>query len=100
TGQGLEQLRETLSGVISRELPILNADHQSCTAGCSGCTFSARYDWAERISGGTVQTPESHGRRTASIDRVLTNPFLGVVAFLAVMLGVFYLIFSLADVPM
>lgn len=100
TGKGLDRLRETLSNTLSGGLPAFEAERQSCTAGCTGCTFSARYDWAERISGGTVASSGSHGRRTAAIDRVLTNPVLGIGAFLAVMLGVFYLIFSLADVPM
>ncbi len=100
TGRGLDDLRQTLGRTISRELPVLQREHPSCTVGCHGCTYSARYEWAERITDGTVQKPESTGQHSAFIDRVLTNPLLGVGAFLGLMLGVFYLIFSLADVPM
>ncbi|MGE4000763.1 MAG: ferrous iron transporter B [Planctomycetaceae bacterium] len=100
TGRGMDQLRTTLAGVLSRELALPSPEHQSCTAGCHGCTFAARYEWAERITGGLVQAPHNPDRRTASIDRYLSNPFLGALAFLGLMLGVFYLIFSLADVPM
>lgn len=100
TGQGLKELREMIHSTITGELPVLETEHISCTAGCSGCTFAARYDWAEEISSKTVKTPETHGRTTDAIDCIVTNPVIGVISFLAVMLGVFYLIFSMADVPM
>ncbi len=100
TGRGIEELRATLAHAVSRELPMLDEEHQSCTVGCRGCTYSARYEWAERITSGTVQQPANASQSTSFLDRVLTNPVLGVGAFLGLMLGVFYLIFSLADVPM
>jgi ferrous iron transport protein B len=34
------------------------------------------------------------------VDRLLTHPVVGVAAFLALMLGVFFLIFQIASVPM
>ncbi|MBL4702119.1 MAG: ferrous iron transporter B [Phycisphaeraceae bacterium] len=40
------------------------------------------------------------GRRTDRIDRILTHPVAGLVGFFAIMVGVFYLIFSLASIPM
>ena len=100
TGAGLEQLRHTLAAVVNKRLPVVSSDHVSCTAGCTGCTFAARYDWAEQVAGRTVQTPGEYGRTTEKIDRLLTRPLIGIGAFLLVMLGIFYLIFSLASVPM
>ena len=100
TGEGLDTLCRIVDESLSEKLPILNQDHQSCTAGCTGCTFAARFDWAERVSDANVQAPPTHGRRTDAIDRVLTRPFVGVAAFLSIMLVVFYLIFSLASIPM
>ena len=100
TGEGVKQLQEMIDDQLAPGLPVVDIERPSCTTGCTGCHFSARYDWAEKISRDTVQTPGTLGRRTALIDRFLTNPILGVAAFLAVMLGVFYLIFSLAGVPM
>ncbi len=100
TGRGVPELKKLLHDKLSTPLPVLQAEYQSCTTGCTGCQFSARYDWAERVSRAAVHSPETLGRRTAAVDKVLTNPVVGVLAFLAVMLGVFYLIFSIASVPM
>ncbi len=100
TGEGLDLLRETLIDALNPKLPLAASDHESCTADCGGCPFVTRFDWAANVAGKTVETPESHGRTTAAIDRVMTDPVVGIVAFLAVMFSVFYLIFSLADLPM
>lgn len=100
TGTGLAELRTTLEKVLLDRQQSAKQRHPSCTAGCEGCEFAARYDWANEVVGDAVKAPEDLGHTTASIDRWLTTPYLGVAAFLAVMLGVFYLIFSLADVPM
>ncbi|MEZ6123820.1 MAG: ferrous iron transporter B [Planctomycetaceae bacterium] len=100
SGAGIDQLKQKLEELLVRRLPLLNLQHTSCTAGCSGCQFAARYDWAHRISGDAVTAPESHGWRTAAIDSVLTRPVIGVLVFLGLMLGIFYLIFSLAGIPM
>lgn len=61
----------------------------------------ARFDWAETVTESCVTMPDTLlGRKTEAIDRYLTHPVTGVGAFLLVMLGIFYLIFSLATVPM
>ena len=100
TGEGLDVLRAAIEETLSGKLPVLAQDHQSCTVGCTGCTFAARFDWAERVSNANVDVPPTQGRRTDAIDRILTRPIVGVMAFLSVMLAVFYLIFSLASIPM
>ena len=102
-GIGIDELKERLDGLVTGRIPVLTHEHSSCTAGCTGCTgctFSARYDWAARVSESTVTMPAGLGERTSKIDRLVTNPVIGTFVFLGIMLGVFYLIFSLASVPM
>ena len=88
TGEGLDSLRLIVDETLSGKLPILAQDHQSCTVGCTGCTFAARFDWAERVSSDNIQVPPTQGRRTDAIDRVLTKPVVGVAAFMSIMLVV------------
>ena len=60
-----------------------------------------RYDWAELVFESCVEGGTAHTQpRTEAIDRILTHPVAGVIAFFAVMFGIFYLIFSLAAWPM
>ena len=97
---GLNELCNTIDSVLTQKLPLLLEQHTSCTMGCSGCTFSARFDWAEKVCNSTVERPLQTGCKVAKLDRLLTHPVIGVIAFLTVMLAVFYLIFSLASIPM
>jgi ferrous iron transport protein B len=99
-GTGLDLLRATLGDALSKRPPVVDEASQSCTVDCNGCSFAARFDWAGRVAGESVRTPDNYGRTSAALDKYLTKPFWGIAAFLTVMLGVFYLIFSLADVPM
>lgn len=100
TGRGLDDLRRTLERLLAGEEPSVSAERASCGVGCHGCSFAARFEWAEQVCRGTVDAPDNPDRQTAAMDRYLTNPYLGTLVFLGLMLGVFYLIFSLADVPM
>ncbi|MCA9073560.1 MAG: ferrous iron transport protein B [Planctomycetaceae bacterium] len=100
TGEGLDKLRLTLEELLTDRQGATTQMHPSCTTGCEGCEFAARYDWANQVVGESVKSPSDLGQTTARVDRWLTNPFVGIAAFVAVMLGVFYLIFALADVPM
>lgn len=101
TGEGLAALNQQIQNYLTPapELTILE-ERPSCTTGCTGCHFSARYDWAASVAGNAVRAPQTYGKYTAALDRMLTHPVVGVLAFVAVMLGVFYLIFSLAGIPM
>lgn len=64
-------------------------------------SHAQRYDWAELVCDGCVSGGRpGGGRRTDWADRVFMHPVAGVAAFFAIMFGVFYLIFSLAAVPM
>ena len=82
------------------EAPKLSASLGGCGT-CAGCPFSARFDWAEGVGSSCASRPrEAHGKTTERIDAVLTRPGVGVAAFFAVMLAVFWMIFSIASYPM
>ncbi|MCX5660146.1 MAG: ferrous iron transport protein B [Planctomycetota bacterium] len=100
TGAGLEELRRLIEQTVDEPAQAKPSVTPSCS-GCDGCPHSARYDWAEGVgSRCTVATPVAKGSRTEKIDQFLTDPVVGVVAFLAVMLVVFTMIFSIAQYPM
>ena len=104
TGRGVDDLTRWVRQMSQSDDLVLpytrNSPRLSCS-GCSGCPFQARYAWSENVASRCVQTPPiARGQRTEMIDKVLTHPVAGVVAFLAVMFSVFYLIFSVANIPM
>lgn len=103
TGEGIAALRQAIiESTAAQEvsLPVV-PQFSGCGPSCRTCPFAERYDWAERVATECESGQlESHGKKTEAIDAVLTHPVGGVVAFLSVMLAVFYMIFVLADVPM
>ena len=101
TRQGIEQLRYELETLIdfpgSAAKPSLSVDDE---ASC-GCQHAARYQWAQQVVGRSVKGQVTAGASTTeTLDRVLTHPVVGIVAFLSVMLGMFALIFWIAQYPM
>lgn len=94
TGRGLEVLRPALRQLAPAQ-PV------AACGGCSGCRFQSRYAWTDAVTARCVQqTARQAGVWTERIDRILTHPVIGVLAFFGVMLGVFFLIFRLAHIPM
>jgi ferrous iron transport protein B len=70
-------------------------------AGCSGCTFQARYEWTEQISTRVMDAAIiQRSVWTDKLDDYFTHPVIGVAVFLGVMLGLFGLIFWAAQIPM
>lgn len=100
SGEGIDDLADKIAAVTTGSLPILNETHQSCVVGCSGCQFSARFDWAAGVSKASVSSSKRRSAAPNRLDNFLTHPISGPIAFTLLMLGVFYLIFSLAGVPM
>lgn len=98
TRHGLRELRQELSALLSPSLPVI--DRQSCAVGCDGCQFAARFDWSDSIVNETVSGFSKRSATTERIDRILTAPWIGTALLATVMLGVFFSIFALADVPM
>jgi ferrous iron transport protein B len=98
TGHGVPQLRVALQRL--KDFPSPPAPAMACSA-CGECPFKARYAWTDSVAArclehGAVQT----NPWTEKLDQVLTHPVIGIIAFLGVMLGVFFLIFRIAHVPM
>ena len=98
-GRGLQELRE----VLGRSLPP-----RPETAHLSGALlrprdFSSYDEWAEKVmEASTSSRPAgtAFDAFTERLDRALTHPLLGTLAFLAVMTGLFWALFVLASVPM
>lgn len=100
TGEGIGDLGDKIAAITAGSLTIINENHQSCVVGCSGCQFSARFNWAAGVSQASVTSSRPRSSSPSRLDRLLTHPVAGPFAFTSLMLGVFYLIFSLAGVPM
>ncbi|MDA0321351.1 MAG: ferrous iron transport protein B [Verrucomicrobia bacterium] len=76
-------------------------EHVPACAKCASCKYGWRYSWAEEAVSRCVKTPGvAKGRVTERIDRVMTHPIGGLAALFFIMTTVFYLIFSVATVPM
>jgi ferrous iron transport protein B len=93
-GEGMAELKHELNRLVNGAMPeAVNHADPHC-AGCSGCTFQARYEWTEQVST-RVMDPVIVQRSvwTDKLDDYLTHPVTGVVAFHLVMLALFALIF-------
>lgn len=102
TGLGLDSLVGALERVLNGDVVRIPMIQQSiaCHA-CSTCPFQNRYTWTESVAGRFVRHPgTARNARTEAIDRALTHPIGGLIAFFGVMALMFYLIFHLASVPM
>ena len=70
-------------------------------AGCTGCTFQARYEWTEQISTRVMDAAIiQRSQWTDKLDDYFTHPVIGVAVFHVVMLALFALIFWAAQIPM
>ena len=98
SGEGIAELRDELATAAFSKTDAVDP-FPSCTAGCSGCHFSIRYDWAQKVMRDSVSLPAEDSRKGFKFDRVLTHPVFGVLAFLVSMLIVFYMIFSSGVAP-
>ena len=96
SGRGLPELRVAIQRLQTKPAQTL------ATCGvCDGCRFQSRYAWTDAIASRCIkQSGQPTHRWTERLDHVLTHPVIGVAAFFAVMLAVFFLIFRLAHIPM
>lgn len=100
TGEGLDTLREAISGLVKRQVLRVSKPAMACDS-CTACSFSAHFDWAERM---TSRVQNSH-RATDSVhsdklDEVLTHPVVGPIAVIATLFGLLVLVFWGANMPM
>jgi ferrous iron transport protein B len=103
TGEGVNEVPAALGALLAPTVaPPALPDALAACSRCAGCNDHAvRFDWAEsvagRVSRGSVALSAA---RTERIDRVLTHPVKGLLAFAAIMSLVFIAIFALARYPM
>jgi ferrous iron transport protein B len=102
TGRGLDELVRQLDDLLANcrtRIPIIQ-EAIACAA-CSSCPFQNRYTWTEMVAARHIKSLHAtRSGRTEAIDRALTHPVGGLLAFFSVMAVMFYLIFQLATVPM
>ena len=100
-GEGIDELKLELNRLVVGAMPE-SVDHvDPHCAGCTGCTFQARYEWTEQISTRVMDAAiVQRSVWTDKLDDYFTHPVIGVVTFLGVMLGLFGLIFWAAQIPM
>ena len=98
SGRGLAELHAAI--LKAKKAPAPPRPAAVCGT-CGDCRFQSRYAWTDAIAGRCVQhSGQPIHPWTERLDRVLTHPVIGILAFFAVMLGVFFLIFRLAHIPM
>ena len=95
SGQGLDLLRQALDAPrrpVPDDLPP------------AGASAEALADWAAARRRATSPPATirrlAHDRRTERLDAVLTHPVSGLLAFVAIMGALFWILFALATVPM
>lgn len=100
-GQGIGELKRELDRLVNGAMPEAVEHVDPHCAGCSGCTFQARYEWTEQISTRVMDAAIiQRSKWTDKLDDYFTHPVTGVVVFHVVMLALFALIFWAAQIPM
>jgi ferrous iron transport protein B len=87
-GEGIDKVQDFLTGVMPKpapkELPVLK-DVPKCRA------------WAGKVSGSAAYLAPIPPKWTRRLDTLFLHPVLGPAVFIAVVLAVFQVIFSVAD---
>jgi ferrous iron transport protein B len=99
--EGVDELKQELDRLVKGAMPeAMNHVDPAC-AGCTGCTFQARYEWTEKISTNVMDAAlVKRSAWTDKLDDWFTHPVTGVVIFHVVMIALFALIFWAAKIPM
>lgn len=99
-GRGVDELRLAVAQTLARR----SVQRRPADLPAAGASAEVLTSWADPIlveaSGGSAGTRPSTDALTERLDRVLTHPVFGMLAFLAVMGGLFWTLFSLATLPM
>ena len=101
TGYGMDVLREKIVELVpdghqqtpfSFELPCME---------CPTCPFQTGFSWSHSLCERCVNEPSSTPSRfQEAADRLFTHPVWGLGIFSLIMLGLFYVIFQFAQIPM
>lgn len=97
-GDGLPELIQT---ILTEHMGAPPSPAPAPCEVCAGCPFQSGFAWSCRVAETCMhRPPKSRSIRSEMADRILTHPFGGWMAFAAVMMGLFYLVFHLAEIPM
>ena len=101
-GKGLGQLRQECERMLNGQIASSTLPERLLHAcNCNSCPFKAHFDWTQEVCEKCVHsTDQSQSDRSFAIDRMLTHPVTGILAFASVMLSFFFLIFYIAQYPM
>jgi Fe2+ transport system protein B len=74
-GEGVDELKHELNRLVTGAMPEAVDHADPNCAGCTGCTFQARYEWTEQIStqvmDATIIASARNGRISSmSISRI------------------------------
>lgn len=98
-GDGVDRLRAALATALGSRRQERPADLQQAQRSIDALT-----EWADGIlveaAGGSRAVGSDVDTFTERLDRGFTHPVLGILAFLAIMGGLFWTLFALATVPM
>lgn len=98
---GLDEVRKALASVVTRPDGWLAASRRELQATRQAADLNA---WAEHLVeesvGGSAAVGSAADTMTERLDKTFTHPVIGLVTFLAVMVGLFWTLFALATVPM
>ena len=104
---GDEKITEELAGGVSKETVVLAKAEADRLAEATGQDISLlvteRYfAFVDDLLSKVVTTPKRSDARDRSekIDRVIANPWFGLPVFAAIMFGIFWVTFTLGEIPM
>ena len=99
-GRGIDAFRTALADTVHD----VAAQSRPTDLTSTGASLDGLSTWAEEVVSATVKGLGSGGVAvdplTERLDRIFTDPILGILVFLAVMGGLFWTLFALATVPM
>lgn len=102
-GSGLDEIRAALGDAVGKRRPA-GVTTTLPFAASGALEVPALTEWAERVVnesvGGAGAVGSDTDTLTERLDKAFTHPVLGLGLFLAVMVGLFWALFSLAQVPM
>lgn len=98
-GEGIEPLRRALTGALQARTQVRPAELAQASQSIETLT-----EWADGVlveaAGGATAVGSDIDTFTERLDRGFTHPVLGILAFLAIMGGLFWALFALAALPM
>ncbi len=101
-GKNLDQLREECERMLKGQVASASMPERlQYACNCNSCPFKAHFDWTQEVCDKCVHTDDqSPSEKSFAIDRMLTHPVTGFLAFVSVMLSFFFLVFYIAQFPM